>query len=39
MNENGAHDPEAVAACLHEQASTDAVRISLHAHQEMVEEQ
>jgi len=38
MNENGAHDPEAVAACLHEQASTDAVRISLHAHQEMVEE-
>jgi len=38
MSDVDVHNPEAIAARLRQQAQAEAIRITVHAHQEMVEE-
>lgn len=39
MNGNDSSDPQTDLECIKEQASAENVRVTLHAHQEMVEEE
>ena len=38
MEDDALRDPEKIAARLREQASADGIRVTIHCHQEMVEE-